>query len=162
MAAQYCCTSCWSAAASSRGWLPASRDPRAQDQVTYGLAELLRTVLVLFGLGWRDQDDADEEQRFDLAVRVAIAEAHGTAALSDYHLPSQPTLSRLLGTLSQLANLAVLRQAVGELAAAAARDASWPSAAWGDARYRRPAHRGAWQPAGLSLEWALSPAHVPA
>jgi hypothetical protein len=35
------------------------------------------------------------------------------------------------------------------------------TAARGDARYRRPAHRGAWQPAGLSLEWALSPAHVP-
>ena len=93
-------------------------DPRAQDQVTYGLAKiLLRTVLVLFGLGWRDQDDADA-LRFDPAVRVAIsAQARGTAALSDdYHLPSQPTLSRLLETLSQPANLAVLRQAVGELA----------------------------------------------
>ena len=30
-------------------------DPRAQDQVTYRLEELLRTVLVLFGQGWRDQ-----------------------------------------------------------------------------------------------------------
>ena len=91
-------------------------DPRAQDQVTYGLAELLRTVLVLFGLGWRDQDDADA-LRFDPAMRLAIAETRGTAALSDnYHLPSQPTLSRLLETLSQPANLAVLRQAIGELA----------------------------------------------
>jgi hypothetical protein len=34
----------------------------------------------------------------------------------NYHLPSQPTLSRLLETLSQPANLQVLREAVGELA----------------------------------------------
>ena len=75
-------------------------DPRASDQVTYPLAELLRAVLVLFGQGWRDQDDADA-LRFDPAVRLAVAEARGTAALGDdHHLPSQPTLSRLLGTLS--------------------------------------------------------------
>ena len=46
-------------------------DPRASDQVTYPLAELLRTVLVLFGQGWRDQDDADA-LRFDPAVRLAV------------------------------------------------------------------------------------------
>src|SRR6202453_3832327 len=70
-------------------------DPRASDQVTYPLAELLRTVLVLFGQGWRDQDDADA-LRFDPAVRLAVAEARGTAALGfGHHLPSQPTLSRL-------------------------------------------------------------------
>jgi hypothetical protein len=91
-------------------------DPRASDQVTYPLAELLRTVLVLFGQGWRDQDDADA-LRFDPAVRLAVSEARGTAALEDdHHLPSQPTLSRLLETLSQPANLQVLREAVGELA----------------------------------------------
>src|SRR6202789_998069 len=91
-------------------------DSRASDQVTYPLAELLRTVLVLFGQGWRDQDDADA-LRFDPAVRLAVTEARGTAALGDdHHLPSQPTLSRLLETLSQPANLQVLREAVGELA----------------------------------------------
>jgi hypothetical protein len=91
-------------------------DPRAQDQVTYRLEELLRVVLVLFGQGWRDQDDADA-LRFDPAVRLAIAEARGTAALcDDYHLPSQPTMSRLLETLSQPANRRVLRDAVAELA----------------------------------------------
>ena len=91
-------------------------DPRAQDQVTYRLEELLRTVLVLFGQGWRDQDDADA-LRFDPAVRLAIAEARGTAALcDDYRLPSQPTMSRLLETLSQPANRRVLRDAVAELA----------------------------------------------
>jgi Transposase DDE domain group 1 len=91
-------------------------DPRAQAQVTYLLPELLRTVLVMFGQGWRDQDDADA-LRFDPALRLAIAEARGTAALcDDYHLPSQPTMSRLLAALSQPANRQALRQAVTELA----------------------------------------------
>ena len=98
-------------------WLVARlSDPRAPEQVTYPLAELLRTVLVLFGQGWRDQDDADA-LRFDPVLRLTIAEACGTAALEDgHHLPSQPTLSRLLETLSQPANLRVLRDAVAELA----------------------------------------------
>ena len=34
-------------------------DPRHADFVTYLLDALLRTVLVLLGQGWRDQDDAD-------------------------------------------------------------------------------------------------------
>src|ERR1700678_1483558 len=57
-------------------------DPRASDQVTYPLAELLRTVLVLFGQGWRDQDDA-AALRFDPAVRLAVTGARGTGALGD-------------------------------------------------------------------------------
>jgi hypothetical protein len=91
-------------------------DPRAQDPLTDDLGEELRTALVLFGQGWRDQDDADA-RRFDPALRLAIAEARGTAALrDDDHLPSQPTLSRLLATLSQPANREVLRQPIAELA----------------------------------------------
>src|SRR5690348_2744322 len=79
---------------------------RAQDQIDYPLAELLRTVLVLYGQGWRDQDDADA-LRFDPVLRVAISEAAGTAALDEgQHLPSQPTLSRLLKMLSQPARAA--------------------------------------------------------
>ena len=35
-------------------------DPRDADKVTYPLADLLRTVLLLLGQGWRDQDDADK------------------------------------------------------------------------------------------------------
>src|SRR5690349_689023 len=91
-------------------------DTRAQDQIDYPLAELLRTVLVLYGQGWRDQDDADA-LRFDPALRLAISEAAGTAALDEgHHLPSQPTLSRLLEMLSQPANLRVLQNAVAEMA----------------------------------------------
>jgi hypothetical protein len=91
-------------------------DPRAQGQIDYPLQELLRTVLVLYGQDWRDQDDADA-LRLDPALRLAISEAAGTVALSDgYHLPSQPTLSRLLEVLGQPANRRVLQEAVAEMA----------------------------------------------
>ena len=98
-------------------WLIARlADCRAQDHIDYQLAELLRTVLVLYGQGWRDQDDADA-LRLDPALRLAISEATGTMALADGHnLPSQPTLSRLLEMLSQPANRRVLQQAVAEMA----------------------------------------------
>ena len=42
---------------------------RRADLVTYPLDALLRTVLVLFGQGWRDQDDTDT-LRFDPALRL--------------------------------------------------------------------------------------------
>jgi hypothetical protein len=98
-------------------WLTARlADSRAQDQIDYPLAELLRTVVVLYGQGWRDQDDADA-LRLDPALRLAIAEAAGTAAICDgHHLPSQPTLSRLLEMLGQPANRRVLQEAVAEMA----------------------------------------------
>src|SRR3712207_1923412 len=55
------------------GWL-AERlaDPRQPHLVTDTLSELLRTVLVLFGQGWRDQDDADA-LRYDPALRLAVS-----------------------------------------------------------------------------------------
>src|SRR4029079_10738470 len=91
-------------------------DTRAQDQIDYPLAELLRTVLVLYGQGWRDQDDADA-LRFDPALRLAISEAAGTAALDEgQHLPSQPMLWLMLEMLSQPANVRVLQTAVSEMA----------------------------------------------
>ena len=34
-------------------------DPRDPNTITYPLADLLRTNLLLLGQGWRDQDDAD-------------------------------------------------------------------------------------------------------
>jgi len=45
-------------------------DPRNQSLVTYPLADLLRTHLLLLGQGWRDQDDADR-LRQDPALRVS-------------------------------------------------------------------------------------------
>ncbi len=92
-------------------------DPRVQDQIDYSLAELLHTVVVMFGQGWRDQDDADA-LRLDPALRLAIADAAGPLAICDgQHLPSQPTLSRLLGLLAEPTNRRVLQEAIAELAA---------------------------------------------
>src|SRR5215213_6400498 len=99
-------------------WMTARlHDPRQPRLVTYPLAELLRTVLVLFAQGWRDQDDADA-LRLDPALCCAVAGARGTTPLAEgAHLASQPTLSRLLDILTLEANRPVLREALAELAA---------------------------------------------
>ena len=49
-------------------------DPRDPNTITYPLADLLRTNLLLLGQGWRDQDDADR-LRDDPSFRVARATA---------------------------------------------------------------------------------------
>jgi hypothetical protein len=99
-------------------WMTARlHDPRQPYLVTYPLAELLRTMLVLFAQGWRDQDDADG-LRLDPALRCAVAGGRGTPPLAEgAHLASQPTLSRLLDLLTLAANRPVLRAALAELAA---------------------------------------------
>src|SRR5215212_1223404 len=98
-------------------WLVARlADPRDPNLVTYTLADLLRTVLLLFGQGWRDQNDADA-LRFDPALRLAAAGERGTTPLATgHHLASQPTLPRLLEVLSTSANRRVPREAVAEMA----------------------------------------------
>ena len=91
-------------------------DPRHPSSIRYPLSDLLRTRLLLLGQGWRDQSDADR-LRQDPSLRVASRTRRGTAALEEGHgLASQPTLSRLLDTLSREENLPVLHQAVTELA----------------------------------------------
>jgi len=91
-------------------------DPRDADKVTYPLADLLRTVLLLLGQGWRDQDDADAF-RHDAGLRLAATGARGTTALcGETHLASQPKLSRLIAVLSTPENRAVLHEAIIELA----------------------------------------------
>src|SRR4051812_15822375 len=99
-------------------WLTARlHDPRQPHLVSYPLADLLRTLLVLFAQGWRDQDDADA-LRLDPALRLAVAGTRGTTPLAEgAHLASQPTLSRLLDILTLEANRPVLRGALAELAA---------------------------------------------
>ena len=52
-------------------------DPRQPHLVTYPLADLLRTMLLLFAQGWRDQDDADA-LRLDPALRLAAAGTRST------------------------------------------------------------------------------------
>ncbi len=82
------------------------RDPRRPALVIYPLAELLRTRLFTLGQGWRDQDDADK-LRYDPAFRLAVSERKGDKPLrqdesesNPNHLPSQPTCSRLIKSLS--------------------------------------------------------------
>ncbi|MDE0332834.1 MAG: transposase, partial [Nitrospinae bacterium] len=55
-------------------------DPRDPNTITYPLADLLRTSVLLLGQGWRDQDDADR-LRHDPSFRVANDTRRGTAAL---------------------------------------------------------------------------------
>ena len=55
-------------------------DPRNPLLITYRLADLLRTSLLLLGQGWRDQDDADR-LRHDPSFRVANDTRRGTSAL---------------------------------------------------------------------------------
>jgi hypothetical protein len=99
-------------------WMTARlHDPRQPCLVTYPLAALRRTMLVLFAQGWRDQDDADG-LRLDPALRCAVAGGRGTPPLAEgAQLASQPTLSRLLDLLTLAANRPVLRAALAELAA---------------------------------------------
>src|SRR3954466_10198891 len=99
-------------------WMTARlHDPRPPHLVSYPLAELLRTMLVLFAQGWHDQDDADA-LRLDPALCCAVAGARGTTPLAEgAQLASQPTLSRLLDILTLEANRPVLREALAELAA---------------------------------------------
>ena len=52
-------------------WLSEHLDgPRDARRVTYPLADMIRTHLLLLGQGWRDQDDADR-LREDPSLRVA-------------------------------------------------------------------------------------------
>ena len=91
-------------------------DPRNPLLITYPLADLLRTSLLLLGQGWRDQDDADR-LRHDPSFRVANDTRRGTCALEpESVLPSQPTLSRLVGLLSAPTNQEVVREGIIELA----------------------------------------------
>src|SRR3954467_13847818 len=104
-------------------------DPRQPHLVTYPLADLLRTMLLLFAQGWRDQDDADA-LRLDPALRLAAAGTRSTTPPAQgghlasqpprgggAHRARQPALSRLLDILTREPNRPVLREAVGELAA---------------------------------------------
>lgn len=91
-------------------------DRRDTSRVTYALADLVRTHLLLLGQGWRDQDDADR-LRHDPALRVARSSCRGQTPLDEGQvLASQPTMSRLVENLSSEPNRAVLREAISESA----------------------------------------------
>lgn len=108
-------------------------DPRTPELTTHPLSELMRTSLLLLGQGWRDQNDADA-LRDDAALRLAVSDRRGTGPLETRErdendaplsknppvpdgLASQPTLSRLIGMLSNTHNRSVLRLGLLEMAA---------------------------------------------
>jgi hypothetical protein len=91
-------------------------DPRDAALIMHPLAELLRTRLYLIKEGWRDQDDADK-LRHDPALRLAVSERKGDAALRAAQGPqepeglsSQPTQSRLVTALASEHNCNALRE----------------------------------------------------
>jgi hypothetical protein len=74
------------------------------------LADRVRTVVGLLAQGWNDLADADG-QREDPLLRLAGSSARGLTPL-DEALPSQPTLSRLIGTLAMADNRERLHEAL--------------------------------------------------
>jgi len=107
-------------------------DPRSPEWITHPLSELLRSSLLLLAQGHRDQDDADL-LRDDGVLRLAVSDRRGIGPLMRRQraegrelsknpevpdgLASQPTLSRLMRTLSSLGNRQVLREELTALAA---------------------------------------------
>ena len=89
-------------------------DPRNPVFCTYTLAALIRTRLLLIGLGYQDQNDADA-LRHDPAMAAAASSSRGAGVL-DQALPSQPTMSRLIDILSSHHNRRVLMEAPLDLA----------------------------------------------
>ncbi len=92
-------------------------DQRSPVFLIHPMVELLRTRLYAMAEGHKDQDDIDR-LRNDPAFRLGVSERRGTFPLEEAEglvpngLSSQPTQSRLIATLSQPENLAVLNMAV--------------------------------------------------
>jgi len=78
--------------------------------VLHPLADQVRTVVGLLAQGWNDLADADG-QREDPLLRLAGSSERGLTPL-DEALPSQPTLSRLIGTLAMADNRERLHEAL--------------------------------------------------
>jgi len=98
-------------------------DPRDPAKVCHPFIELLRTRLFMLAQGWGEQSDVGLVHD-DPALRLAVSERRGDSPLrpsDDAHRPdglcSQPTLSRLLHTLSTDDN----RAGLGEILRALAR-----------------------------------------
>jgi len=88
-------------------------DPRRQDLIRYQMVELLRERVYALAQGYSAQDDADRLAH-DPAMKMAAWDRPGQQSLSE-RLASQPTQSRLIGTLTRTpGNRAALRDALGE------------------------------------------------
>ena len=146
-------------------------DPRDPSSTRYSLAELLRTRLLLLGQGWRDQSAADR-LRQDPSLRVAIWTRRGMGALEEGRdLASQPTLSRVLDTLSREEKPSVPVRGSDGVGLPADRDPGGSATKeWeetnpeteeddGPGGGRSPGG-GPWTPAGKPMERVLSPENV--
>lgn len=99
-------------------------DPRQPALTVHPQIELLRTHLLLLAQGWQDADDATS-LRDDPIFRLGASNRRGTAPLETPPesarepdgLASQPTLSRLVGTLSLGGQRQVLREGLFKAAA---------------------------------------------
>ena len=91
-------------------------DPRNRHLITYPLADLLRTNLLLLGQSWRDQDDADR-LRHDPSFRVAGVSAAAPPRLSRTTCcPRSRRCPGLLDGVERAANQEVVREALIEMA----------------------------------------------
>lgn len=89
----------------------ALEDPRDGERITHPFGELLRTAVLTEAQGWSSQRDV-EVFRNDPAFRIAVSERKSDRALRPARegerepegLASQPTLSRLMATLSSATN----------------------------------------------------------
>lgn len=93
------------------------RDSRDRRRIEHPLMDLVRTQVLQLAQGYQDHSDV-ARVKDDPCMRLGTDGRRGLAPVEDGsgRLASQPTLSRLLKMLSGTANLAVLRQSVGELA----------------------------------------------
>jgi hypothetical protein len=96
-------------------------DPRDPRYVIHYLKSLICTAVVLIAQSWRPGQDVDR-LRGDLAIRIATRAHRGNSA-DDRALASQPTLSRLIGILTQADNLQAISKAIMEVAGARLRAA---------------------------------------
>ena len=88
-------------------------DPRDQTKIRYTMCELLRERIYAMALGYEAQDDLDRLAH-DPAFRMAVWDRPGETVLEE-RLASQPTQSRLIGTLATVpGNVNALRHAFGD------------------------------------------------
>ena len=71
-------------------------DPRLASRIQHSLLDLIRQRVYQLAAGYEDCNDADR-LRFDPALKLAV----GRAPVSGAELASQPTLSRLEGTIAE-------------------------------------------------------------
>lgn len=89
-------------------------DPRNPARVVHSLSSQLRTLLIQRAQGWEDLSDTSTLSN-DPVLKLACSDQRSTTPLHQLR-PSQPTLSRLLNTLSIKSNMQALHDGLLDLA----------------------------------------------